>query len=231
MIISHKHRFIFIKTMKTASTSLEVFLSQHCGDRGVITPIYPPVKPHHAQNYQSGFNPLPELWLRARHRQPLQSTLKDYRTCNRFYNHLPAYAIRARVPRQIWRTYFKFCVERNPWDKTLSYYHMRRYDSKQPLSFKAYLSHGDFCLNYPYYTDLGGDRIIVDRVIHYEALSQGLSDVCQRLDIPFSGTLDIWAKADRRNDYRPYQDIYTPAQRQLIETVFAKEIELHDYRF
>ncbi len=231
MIISHKHRFIFIKTMKTASTSLEVFLSQYCGDRGVVTPIYPPVTPHQAQNYQSQFNPLPELWLRQRYRQPLQPAWSDYRTQNRFYNHLPAWAIRARVPRSIWRTYFTFCVERNPWDKTLSYYHMRRYDSKQPLTLDQHLKGGDFCLNHPYYTDIAGDRIIVDRVVRYETLSQELKEVCQRLNIPFSGSLDIRAKADRRNDYRPYRQIYTPQQRQLIERIFAKEIELHGYQF
>src|SRR5437762_6689028 len=42
MIISHKHKFIFIKTVKTAGTSLEVFLSQHCGPDDVLTPFAPP---------------------------------------------------------------------------------------------------------------------------------------------------------------------------------------------
>ena len=39
MIVSHKHKFIFIKTYKTASTSLEIALSQFVGERGVITTI------------------------------------------------------------------------------------------------------------------------------------------------------------------------------------------------
>ena len=39
MIISHKHRFIFIKTRKTAGTSIEIFLSQFCDKDDILTPI------------------------------------------------------------------------------------------------------------------------------------------------------------------------------------------------
>ncbi|MEO0408567.1 MAG: hypothetical protein AAF289_14565, partial [Cyanobacteria bacterium P01_A01_bin.135] len=109
MIISHQHKFIFVKTKKTAGTSLEVFLSQHCGPVDVVTPIYPRVEPHEARNYQGGFNPLPELAMRLRHRHPLKPTLRDYQAGKAFYNHLPAATIRCRVPRQVWNQYFKFC--------------------------------------------------------------------------------------------------------------------------
>lgn len=39
MIISHAHRFIFIKTEKTAGTSLEIALSRYCGSDD-ITPFW-----------------------------------------------------------------------------------------------------------------------------------------------------------------------------------------------
>ncbi|MEM7193183.1 MAG: hypothetical protein AAF405_10065, partial [Pseudomonadota bacterium] len=39
MIISHKHKFIFLKTKKTAGTSVELALSQICGESDVITPL------------------------------------------------------------------------------------------------------------------------------------------------------------------------------------------------
>ncbi len=39
MIISHKYKFIFLKTKKTAGTSIEISLSRYCGDKDIITPI------------------------------------------------------------------------------------------------------------------------------------------------------------------------------------------------
>lgn len=37
MILSHEHRFVFIKNQKVAGTSIELFLAQHCGPDDVIT--------------------------------------------------------------------------------------------------------------------------------------------------------------------------------------------------
>ncbi|WP_293150922.1 hypothetical protein [Okeania sp. SIO2C9] len=39
MIISYRYKFIFLKTKKTAGTSVEISLSRFCGDDDVITPI------------------------------------------------------------------------------------------------------------------------------------------------------------------------------------------------
>ncbi len=39
MIVSHEHKFIFIKTRKTAGTSIEIGLSKYCGPMDVISPI------------------------------------------------------------------------------------------------------------------------------------------------------------------------------------------------
>ena len=38
MIISHEHKFIFLKTKKTAGTAIEAALSEVCGASDVITP-------------------------------------------------------------------------------------------------------------------------------------------------------------------------------------------------
>ena len=38
MIISHTHKFILLKSLKTAGTSIEAALSQACGGQDVVTP-------------------------------------------------------------------------------------------------------------------------------------------------------------------------------------------------
>jgi len=52
-----------------------------------------------------------------------------------------------------------------------------------------------------------------------------------RLNVPFDGDLGVRKKGHFRNDRTPYQLVFSPQQRQIVERVFAREIQLHGYRF
>jgi len=228
MIISHKYRFIFVKTLKTAGTSIEVYLSGVCGDSDVVTPIYPHVDGHRARCYRGLWNPLPE-W-RAGSFRGRRRDLRDLLKLRKFYNHIPARSLRSRMPATLWNSYYKFCVERNPWDKTLSDFSMVRDRRGGGLSLDEYLDEGRFCLNFPLYTSAAGETM-VDRVIRYENLIAELGEVFETLGVPFDGDLGVRAKSEHRSERRHYRDALTDVQRERIAEAFSTEIAMHGYRF
>lgn len=200
MIVSHKYRFIFIKTYKTAGTSLEVCLSEVCGDGDVFTEIFPPVEPHRPRNFDG------------------------------FYNHMSAREIRSRVGADIWASYFKFCVERNPWDKVLSFYWMEKCRSSEPLTLDDFLQRDQIGLNWGLYADddLGGP--VVDQVVRYESLSEELDSLFKTLNVPWVG-LGVNAKSEYRQDRRCYRDVLTEPQAEIVKRRFEREISFHGYRY
>jgi hypothetical protein len=79
--------------------------------------------------------------------------------------------------------------------------------------------------------DRSRTKIIVDRIVRFENLLGELSEIFAQLNIPFDGTLGVAAKSGYRVDRRPYQKVFNEQQRRIVEKAFAKEIELHGYRF
>ena len=224
MIISHKYRFIFIKTAKTAGSSLEVFLSGVCGPGDTVTPLTPAEEGHTPRNWRGLWNPLREL------RETDGSRLwGNFRRGIRFYSHLPAVNARCRMKREIWDSYFKFCVERNPFDKALSHYWMERSrEGNRDLTFDDYLDSGK--LRSCGYIYRGADgRILVDRVLRYERLNAELQEVFDQLGVPFDGVLRPRAKGNLRADRRPCAEVYTPRQEEIVRRVFRREFEDFGY--
>lgn len=231
MIISHKYRFIFIKTKKVAGTSLEAYLSEVCGDEDVFTPVTPPVAGHRPRNYRGRWNPLSEV-LEKRGRG-IRYTARQMLRGVKFYNHIPASVVRTRVPAQVWDNYYKFTIERNPWDKVLSHYYMYLSRNNCSVSLGEYLREIEgwrSCYNYPLYHDTKG-RLLVDQVLSYESLNAELAALFSKLGVPFSGELGVKAKAGYRPKNSDYNGVYSEADRDFVAEAFADEISLHGYSY
>jgi hypothetical protein len=106
VIVSHRHRFIFLKTKKTAGTSLEIALAGVCGPEDVITPI-PDVDEAERRRlgHRGPQNTAVPVGL-YRSQDLLQLALHRRRLA--FTNHTPALEARQLVGREVWESYYKF---------------------------------------------------------------------------------------------------------------------------
>ena len=226
MIISHEHRYIFIKTQKTAGTSIELALSRYCGPRDVITPVTP--EDEALRDSLGGRGP-------QNYHRPVRTTrdaarfVLKRRRPDPFGNHSTATIVRGAVSKRIWRTYFKFCVERNPWDKTLSMWHFRN-ARRGPLSFDAYVmsNHLKGLSDWDRYAS--DDQVHMDRVLRYEQLAEELDEVRLELGLPEQLVLPR-AKGHFRTDRRPYWELIAPEHEERIAMVFVREITHFKYQF
>ncbi|MEO0513139.1 MAG: sulfotransferase family 2 domain-containing protein [Planctomycetota bacterium] len=198
MIVSHRHRFIFIKTEKTAGTSIEVHLSRHCGPEDIVTAFGSGEEGHEPRN-SGGLS-----------------------------GHMTAAEVRGLVGERVFDSYFKFCVERNPWDRMVSMWYM--VNARRPgleVSFETFLTQWQVRRNERLYTL--GDRVLVDEIVRYEDLPHALDRVLDRFGIPpFRG---IRAKSQYRRERRPYQSYYSPAYARMVGKWFRGEARRMGYSF
>ncbi len=225
MIISHKHRFIFIKTAKTAGTSIEIALSKFAGHHDVITPCTPADEALRLELGHVG----PQNYKLPLRKDPFGGFVRMLVTRTRpaFYNHIDAATIRQFVGATIWSSYFKFCFERNPWDKVVSAYYFDRADSAAK-SLSDYVQSGaaSNIPGYNIYTIRG--EIAVNKVYLYEDLPNAISDLGSRLGLSEPIVLPR-AKGHFRPDNTLYRSVLTNADREKIARVYAREIATFGY--
>ena len=235
MIISHKYKFIFIKTSKTAGTSTEIALSRYCGDDDVITKNSP--EDEIIRNHQGGRNPQNHYLSFSEYSGVDWARLIFKRKRLQLRSHFSASFIRNFTGDAVWNNYFKFCFERNPWDRTVSlYYHHlqdRKYKKIIGPNISEYISAG-----YPeqlrvrgFYNYTIDGKIAVNRVCLYENLEAELEYVCNHiLGLPEPLILPR-AKGQHRKDKRHYREILGNEDRDRIAELFTEEIRRFGYSF
>ncbi|MBI3154321.1 MAG: sulfotransferase family 2 domain-containing protein [Burkholderiales bacterium] len=223
MIISHTHRFIFLKSTKTAGTSIEAALSQHCSGDDVVTELG-----DYRHNRDESGN-----WV--------------HRAMNAagFDQEEPALSVRDKLGPRIWQEYFKFSIARNPWDRAVSSFSWHKRRSPKPragLLHKLGLAGDEIDALRPAFAEFVRDELktndrfylidgelCVDYVIRYEQLQQGYDEVCNRIGVA-SSTLPR-LKSGIREGGRHYRDYFDAATRDLVAHRHAHDLRLFGYVF
>ena len=207
MIASHRHRFVFVKTRKTAGTSLEIALSRHCGPDDIVTRI----------------SPADEELRAAAGGVPPQNDDTDPSS----YAHMGARRVIKVIGRETWDDYFTFAVERNPYDVVASSW---RYSARKPSFTKSFAEFvrtprrlDRLALNERLYR-MGGE-VIVDRVYRYEELPAAVADLSQRLG------LDLDLPHAKQGSGPHYRELYGPGDAEIVAERFRKTIREFGYEF
>lgn len=233
MIISHKHKFIFLKNNKAAGSSIEMALSKFCGPDDVITKLIPEEDEQRAslgyrasQNYlipESRYT-LADRFRAFRSKQPLE-----------FHGHIRARDLLKYIDRDIWDSYFKFCIVRSPWDRVASLHYYRARDGKR-LTLKDSKVTQDKVLKR--FNDQGwglytiNDEIVVDMCCRFENLTDELEKARLKIGLPEPLELPNAKGTFRKKKGKVSQaELFSQEDIAKIRKYFRKEIETFGYDF
>lgn len=216
MIVSHEHRFIFLRTEKTGGTSLTDVLARMVADEGEVATLD---RPRWAR-----WSPI--------HHGALKRTFPGMFG---LHPHATARQARAVLGRRVFDGYFKFAVERNPWDRQVSLYFHRAWKRRNARPDfdrdmrSAFYRNTEYTRlrNWDVYA-IGGS-IAVDRVLRYEQLDLELARLAPKLGLPPLALPR--ARSEYRTDRPHYSTYYSDATRALVGRWYRREIEAFGYRF
>ena len=222
MIISHKYKFIFIKTVKTAGTSIQHSLQEQCGPHDIVTPISPASNGYISRNHRG--------W-------------ETHDGCNKIIKN---------IDRNIWINYKKITVERNPWDKTISWFYWickttkhNRWNAilggKNPFHrtnviptikfFRQgkWLALVDNVLPTDFSKYSINGKVIADYVIQYDSLQDDYDHMCKELGL-ITRQLPKLKAIRKDKDYRSFFNV-SPDLKEIVARRFKREINEFKYKY
>lgn len=210
VLVSHIHKFIYLKNYKVAGTSVESFFGKYCID--------PKEKP----TYNFPFM----LDKQDNEYGMINVPIED------FVFHPGAVQIKNFLGDEVFNDYFKFCVVRNPYDLMVSafFFCIPQMNIRDFKNFCKEFEHN-------YFTD-NLQRILLDGkpicqyYIRYENLKEDIVVVLEKLGISDYNLEDLPNyRSDIRYDKRNYREYYDEETREIVANLFKVEIEMFQYEF
>ena len=202
MIVNHRYQFIFIRTRKVASTSVEIALSKYCDANDIIT--------------RMGHNDGGKIRTLLGHQMPCNWT--------GFEPHEPAQTAHKKL-KDVWHQYYKFSIVRDPVECLISDYYWKNRAST-PQSFEQFV---DKCIRDKrsnWYIHAIDDKPAMDHYVLYENLTEDLNALGRKLKLP--GLLgnevsNIKEKSEYRQNRSP--DISIALKQKIIDA-YRPELDL-----
>jgi hypothetical protein len=219
MLISHSHRFIYLKTIKTASTSIEIYFERYCAD--------------------------PAAYPGARHGTEAIVSSSGVIGCRKadtagetWYNHMPASRVRELIGDNLWGTYSKICAIRNPFDKVVSQFWFTMTEECRGMlaqchfglvrsTFREWLRRGPLPLDRHIYTIDGA--LAINHLIRFESLKSDLPRVCSTLGVPWEPERLGSYKSDARLRAEHFSEYYDDEGESTIRNQYKWEIDYFGY--
>lgn len=215
MIISHRHRYIFVHAPKTGGTSLALALEAKIGKVDILIGDTPKA-------------------VKRRKR------LKGVTASGRLWKHSQLADIYGLVTQSDVEQYFVFTLVRNPWDRIVSYYHWLKVQHfehpavllAQSLDFSGFIHHEmtrQAFSTAPYasfVTDAQG-RERCDLFLRLEAISEDVAKLQSALGLRLPD-LTHCNRSDRSANWRQY---FSEKDAALVAEICATDIARFAYQF
>jgi hypothetical protein len=219
MIVSHRHKFIFVHLGRTGGRSLTEALARHCGPEDIIT-------------WTSGQVPARNAASFWRHDSAAVIRAK---VGERVWNEYFKFTFERNPWEKIVSRYWDYACGRSPkfykqvWQRAFG----------RPLSFSEWfrlriwqgrlfgLGHIRLPAHYHDYTERG--RILVDFIGRCENRAAHVALLSERLGIEIRD--DLRHGAEFHRDRKPYTELFDPWMQRIVERVFRRDLDLLGYRF
>lgn len=219
VLICHNHSFIFLKTRKTAGTSIEMHLEPLCAPANHVV-----TEATHAKVCDLGI-------VGRRRIPPDQYTADDML----WYNHMPARQVAKQLGQDVFARYTKVISVRNPFDRMLSAFTWIGSEAAATADFATIKRRfRRFVLNRKDGLDQKivtlNERHVADIAIRYEHLATDLEATKTKLGItaPLPPLLETKVTAAKRGG-RAVAEFYDPQTIEAVRTKMAWVFEQYDY--
>lgn len=215
-LVSHDHRFVFLKTRKTAGTSVEMYLQPFCTPPG--TPVT-----EWGEAIVSDHGIVGQRLDKARRAEPpAPDVVRD-----EWFAHQPARGIKRKLPPEQWDSYEKITAVRNPFHKVLSGFFWRKRDAALPEDpaarvemFRDTVRKGHISddADIVFIEEEGtAPQFLPDTIIRAEALAPDLEALTERLGLDTSRTeLPLTKSSGRAPGVLPLTEWYDEATANIV---------------